>query len=152
MQREVLAYLRARPCQHVSPELVRNPGTRVFTSTITGVTEQDGYSEWVDVEHPWPGFAPLEWIAVQGLRRNSYAKEADRISKQFLTMVLQEFMRYGTLEEKYDVVRRSAPVDRALRYGYHTNEAGLVGRTNAVFNALFDELTPADQQSILGKR
>ena len=63
MQREVLAYLRARPCQHVSPELVRNPGTRVFTSTITGVTEQDGYSEWVDVEHPWPGFVPLEWIA-----------------------------------------------------------------------------------------
>lgn len=63
MQREVLAYLRARPCQHVSLELVRNPGTRVFTSTITGVTEQDGYSEWVDVEHPWPGFVPLEWIA-----------------------------------------------------------------------------------------
>jgi len=63
VQREVLVYLRARPCQHVGPELVRNPGTRVFTSTITGVTEQDGYSEWVDVEHPWPGFVPLEWIA-----------------------------------------------------------------------------------------
>jgi alpha,alpha-trehalase len=96
------------------------------------------------------GWAPLEWIAVQGLRRYGYAKEADRISKQFLTMLLQEFTRYGSLEEKYDVVRRSAVVDKALRYGYHSNEAGF-GWTNAVFTALFDELAPAEQQNILGK-
>jgi alpha,alpha-trehalase len=97
------------------------------------------------------GWAPLQWIAVQGLRRYGYGKEADRISKQFLSLLLQEFRRYGTLEEKYDVVRRSAVVDQALRYGYHTNEAGF-GWTNAVFTALFDQLPAPEQQALVSKR
>ncbi len=94
------------------------------------------------------GWAPLQWIAVQGLRRYGYKADADRIAKRFLTMVEQEFRRHHYLEEKYDVVRRSDDVDGGLRYGYHTNEAGF-GWTNAVFTALLDELSPADQREIL---
>ena len=37
------------------------------------------------------GWAPLEWIAVEGLRRYGYSREADRISEKFLSLVLREF-------------------------------------------------------------
>ena len=96
------------------------------------------------------GWAPLQWIAVQGLRRYGYQTEADRISKNFLSMVQQEFQRHHDLEEKYDVVRRSDDVKSGLRYGYHSNEAGF-GWTNAVFTALLDELPPKDQRDILNR-
>jgi alpha,alpha-trehalase len=94
------------------------------------------------------GWAPLQWIAVQGLRRYGYQTEGDRISKSFLLMVRQEFQRHHDLEEKYDVVRKSDDVQSGLRYGYHSNEAGF-GWTNAVFTALLDELSPKDQRDVL---
>lgn len=96
------------------------------------------------------GWAPLQWIAVQGLRRYGYQTEADRISKNFLSMVQQEYQRHHDLEEKYDVVRRSDHVESGLRYGYHSNEAGF-GWTNAVFTALLDELSPKDQRDVLNR-
>jgi alpha,alpha-trehalase len=97
------------------------------------------------------GWAPLQWIAVEGLRRYGYRTEADRIAVRFLSLVEQEFVKYGTLEEKYDVVKRTSDVSSALRFGYLTNEAGF-GWTNAVFTALFDELPPNAQRDILTKR
>jgi alpha,alpha-trehalase len=97
------------------------------------------------------GWAPLQWIAVEGLRHYGYNTEADRISEKFLSLVQQEFARHGTLEEKYDVVHRRSEVSKSLRYGYRTNEAGF-GWTNAVFTALFDELTPSGQQKVLNTR
>ena len=92
----------------------------------------------------------MQWIAVEGLRRYGYQTEADRISKNFLSMVQQEFQRHHDLEEKYDVVRRSDDVKSGLRYGYHSNEAGF-GWTNAVFTALLDELSPKDQRDVLNR-
>jgi alpha,alpha-trehalase len=97
------------------------------------------------------GWAPLQWIAVEALRRYGYRHEADRISQKFLSLVQQEFARYGAIEEKYDVVRRQSDVGKSLRYGYRTNEAGF-GWTNAIFTALFDELPPSDQQQVLNVR
>jgi alpha,alpha-trehalase len=96
------------------------------------------------------GWAPLQWIAVQGLRRYGYQTEADRISKNFLSMVQQEFQRHHDLEEKYDVVRRTEDVKSRLRFGYDSNEAGF-GWTNAVFTALLDELSPKDQREVLNR-
>jgi alpha,alpha-trehalase len=97
------------------------------------------------------GWAPLQWIATQGLRRYGYRTDAERISKRFLSLVAQEFARHHNIEEKYDVVRRSDDVAKGLRYGYSSNEAGF-GWTNAVFTALLDELPPADQREILSQR
>ncbi len=94
------------------------------------------------------GWAPLQWIAVEGLRRYGYKAEAGRISMKFLSMLVREFTKLGTLEEKYDVVRGRADVSKGLRYGYRTNEAGF-GWTNAVFTALYDELPEADQHRLL---
>jgi alpha,alpha-trehalase len=97
------------------------------------------------------GWAPLQWIAVQALRHYGYQTEAERISRQFLSMVIEEFLRHGTIVEKYDVVRRRADVNREIQFGYRTNEAGF-GWTNAVFTALFDGLTPKGQSWLLGIR
>ena len=97
------------------------------------------------------GWAPLEWIAVQGLRRYGYNREADRISQKFLSLVLRNFGKYGTLEEKYDVVKGTAAVSGSLRYGYRSNEAGF-GWTNAVFTSLFDELPPEARANLLARR
>lgn len=97
------------------------------------------------------GWAPLEWIAAQGLRRYSYQRDADRISAKFLSLIQREFAKYGTLEEKYDLVRGSASVGGALRYGYRTNEAGF-GWTNAVFTSLYDELPPDDKNHVVSTR
>ncbi|HTS51030.1 MAG TPA: trehalase family glycosidase [Bryobacteraceae bacterium] len=97
------------------------------------------------------GWAPLEWIAVQGLRRYGYSREADRVSEKFLSLVLRNFAKYGTLEEKYNVVKGTAAVGSSLRYGYRSNEAGF-GWTNAVFTSLFDELPRAAQRNLQESR
>ena len=97
------------------------------------------------------GWAPLEWIAVQGLRRYGYSREADRISEKFLSLVLRNFAKYGTIKEKYDVVKGTAAVGGSLRYGYRSNEAGF-GWTNAVFSSLFDELPPDAQRNLQANR
>ncbi|HEX6895238.1 MAG TPA: trehalase family glycosidase [Bryobacteraceae bacterium] len=90
------------------------------------------------------GWAPLELIAVEGLRRYGYNQDADRISEEFLSLVMDEYQRTGTIVEKYDVVHRGAQVQSELRFGYRTNEAGF-GWTNAAFTALFDDLPPEKQ-------
>ena len=87
------------------------------------------------------GWAPLQWIAVQALRRSGYPAEADRVSRRFLSLVLREFSKRGQIVEKYDVVHPSADVGPVIRFGYRSNEAGF-GWTNAVFTALFDDLPP----------
>jgi len=94
------------------------------------------------------GWAPLELIAVEGLRRYGYRAEADRIAEKFLSMVAEQYREHGTLVEKYDVVRRSIEVNREIRFGYHTNEAGF-GWTNAVFTNLLDDLPANEQRRIL---
>src|SRR5580658_4300020 len=42
------------------------------------------------------GWAPLQLIAVEGLRRYGFQAEADRISEEFLAMVVKEYHRSGT--------------------------------------------------------
>ena len=85
------------------------------------------------------GWAPLQLIAVQGLRRYGFSEAADRIAMKFLSLVRDEYLKSGTIVEKYDVVHRTAEVSGGIRFGYRSNEAGF-GWTNAVFTVLFDEL------------
>jgi alpha,alpha-trehalase len=85
------------------------------------------------------GWAPLQLIAVQGLRRYGFSEAADRIAMKFLSLVRDEYLKSGTIVEKYDVIRRTADVSGGIRFGYRSNEPGF-GWTNAVFTALFDEL------------
>lgn len=93
------------------------------------------------------GWAPLQMIAVQGLRRYGYHQEADRIAFKFLSLVHDEYLKHGTIVEKYDVVRRGSDVSNDIQYGYSSNEVGF-GWTNAVFTTLYDELPDAMRQHL----
>ena len=125
--------------------LVRNlaqfdePGGLATSTTTSG-------DQW---DAPF-GWAPLEWIVVEGLRRYGYGREAERISKQFLSLALDQYRKHGTLMEKYDVVDRRSNVARNLLYGYRSNEAGF-GWTNATFTSLLDAMAPADRRELLDR-
>jgi alpha,alpha-trehalase len=95
------------------------------------------------------GWAPLEMIAVEGLRRYGYADEANRISREWLSLVLEQYQQSGIIVEKYDVVRRTSRVSGEIHFGYSSNEAGF-GWTNGVFTRLLDEMPPEGQKQLLG--
>ncbi len=95
------------------------------------------------------GWAPLQMIAVEGLRRYGYEDDAERISMKWLSLIHRDFLRRGFIVEKYDVVNSSSNVESQIRYGYSANQAGF-GWTNAVFARLYDSLTASDKQKLLG--
>jgi alpha,alpha-trehalase len=103
-------------------------------------------NQW-DAPFAW---APLQMVAVEGLRRYGYNTEADRISREFLSMVLEQYQQRGIIVEKYDAVRRSMDVSRGIQFGYSSNEAGF-GWTNGVFTALYDALPAQQKQELLGR-
>jgi alpha,alpha-trehalase len=78
------------------------------------------------------GWAPLNLIAVSGLLRYGYREEGNRIAQKFISMLVQEFEKNGTLVEKYDVCTCSSNVSDEILYGYSSNEVGF-GWTNGVF-------------------
>lgn len=96
------------------------------------------------------GWAPLELIALDGLRRYGYQEDAERISVKFLSLVRREFLRQGFIVEKYDVVKGGSNVAASIHFGYSANQAGF-GWTNAAFTALLDELTPENRRKVLGE-
>ncbi len=87
-------------------------------------------------DYPY-GWAPLQLIAIEGLRRYGYDADADRISRAFLDTVNTQFMQDGTLREKYDVLHRNARTH--IRVGYRSNEVGF-GWTNGVVLCLLNDL------------
>jgi len=103
-------------------------------------------NQW-DAPFAW---APLQMIAVEGLRHYGYKTEADRITREFLSLVDEQYKERGFIVEKYDAVRRSSQVSGDIRFGYRSNEAGF-GWTNAVFTRLYDELGPEEQKQLLGR-
>lgn len=94
------------------------------------------------------GWAPTEMIAIQGLRRYGYNKEADRITANFLSMILKEFIQHNTIVEKYDVERRESEVSAGLKFGYKSNEIGF-GWTNAGFTELYAQLPERQKRNVL---
>jgi alpha,alpha-trehalase len=98
------------------------------------------HNSGVQWDYPY-GWAPIQLLAVEGLRRYGYNAEADRISIKFLSMVLVNFERDANIREKYNVVTDSSNIK--LAEGYRDNIIGF-GWTNAVFLELMNEL-PKDQ-------
>ena len=90
----------------------------------------------VQWDYPY-GWAPVQLLAVEGLRRYGYNAEADRISYKFLSMVLTNFVRDGNIREKYNVVTDSSNLK--LSEGYRDNVVGF-GWTNGVFLELLNTL------------
>jgi alpha,alpha-trehalase len=94
------------------------------------------------------GWAPMQLIAARGLRRYGYAKEADRITANFLSMILKDFLEHNTIVEKYDVIRRSSQLGEGIKFGYAANQIGF-GWTNAAFTSLFAESSAATRSNLL---
>ena len=81
------------------------------------------------------GWAPLQLVAADGLKKYGYEAEAKEIATRFLDMVQSEYQRTGTILEKYDVEARSSSVSDDIQFGYSSNEVGF-GWTNGVYLAL----------------
>lgn len=77
------------------------------------------------------GWAPLQYIAVEGLRRYGFDAEATEIARRFTQMILNDFEKCKVLLEKYDVIRASGNVADEIHFGYESNEVGF-GWTNGV--------------------
>jgi alpha,alpha-trehalase len=110
--------------------LFERPGGIRTSTTVSG-------AQW---DAPF-GWAPLQLFAVEGLRRAGDASDADRLARAFVSMLVEDFERRGTLVEKYDVDRRTSDLGGALRFGYTSNEVGF-GWTNGVALELLAELAP----------
>jgi alpha,alpha-trehalase len=104
------------------------PGGILTSTRVTG-------SQW---DAPF-GWAPLQLIAIQGLRRYGFDREADRLTRKFLGMVTEDFEKHGVIVEKYDVKRRHSDVAAGIRFGYSANQVGF-GWTNAAFVELLAQL------------
>jgi alpha,alpha-trehalase len=76
------------------------------------------------------GWAPTTWLTVKGLARYGFTSDATRIATNFSQTVLENFLRDGTIREKYNVVSGTANVDVAT--GYKSNVIGF-GWTNGVY-------------------
>ena len=113
------------------------PGGIVMSMNDTG-------AQW---DYPY-GWAPIQLLAIEGLRRYGYQADADRISLEFLSMVLDNFLRDGTIREKYNVVTRSSATQ--INVGYKANMVGF-GWTNGVFLALLHEL-PKPARALLNQQ
>jgi alpha,alpha-trehalase len=94
------------------------------------------------------GWAPMQMIAVEGLRRYGYAKEANRIAANFLSMVFKEFIEHNGIVEKYDVERRESDVSSGIKFGYTANQIGF-GWTNAAFVDMYGDLPEGEKLKAL---
>ena len=118
--------------------IFERPGGLAMSDKQTGV-------QW-DLPYGW---APTNLIAIQGMRREGFNADADRLSVKFLDTVQSNFKRTGTIREKYNMVTGSdeAPV----LAGYHENLIGF-GWTNGTFLALYHALPPSQQQAVMQEK
>jgi alpha,alpha-trehalase len=104
------------------------PGGILTSTQVTG-------NQW---DAPF-GWAPVQLIAIQGLRRYGFNEDADRLTRKFIGMVTKDFEEHGVIVEKYDVKRRHSDVAAGIRFGYSANQVGF-GWTNAAFVELLADL------------
>lgn len=97
------------------------------------MSRKETSAQW---DYPY-GWAPIQLIAIEGLRRYGFEGDANRCSFEFLSDVLENFRRDGTIREKYNVVTSSS--ETKVRVGYSENQIGF-GWTNGAFLALFNAL------------
>jgi alpha,alpha-trehalase len=89
------------------------------------------------------GWAPTNWLATKGLAQYGFTRDATRTAEEFSQTVLQNFLRDGTIREKYNVVSGSANI--AVSAGYKSNAVGF-GWTNGVYLQMHDLLTHAPKK------
>jgi alpha,alpha-trehalase len=108
---------------------------RVAATTARQLVKPGGLvATTIDTGQQWDapnGWAPLEWIAVAGLRRYEHAQLAEAIACRWMVNVSRAYQRSGKLVEKYDVITP----DRPGRGGEYPLQDGF-GWTNGVLTKL----------------
>jgi len=77
------------------------------------------------------GWAPLEFLIIQGLQRYGYHEDARRLAMKWLHTNLTWFNKHGVFLEKYNVVNPDKPPQK----GVYPSQTGF-GWTNAIFERL----------------
>jgi alpha,alpha-trehalase len=86
----------------------------------------------------WPnGWAPLQWIAIQGLRNYGHETLAREIASRFVALAERVYRSTGKMMEKYNVCNLDTPAGG----GEYPNQDGF-GWTNGVVKALLMWLNP----------
>jgi alpha,alpha-trehalase len=101
------------------------PGGLLTSTEVTG-------NQW---DAPF-GWAPLQMIAVAGLRRYGFHDDANRIAAKFVSLVVKELDEHGAIVEKYDVRRRESDVAADIKFGYSANQVGFGWTNGAVLELL----------------
>lgn len=81
------------------------------------------------------GWAPLQWIAIQGLRNYGYSEMANEVKKRWIATNMLVYQKHGKLVEKYNVVD---PGGASAGGGEYPLQDGF-GWTNGVLLALLHE-------------
>lgn len=116
--------------RHLS--LLERPGGIAMSDTDSG-------TQW-DLPFGW---APTTWLTIKGLAQYNFTSDADRIAAKFSQTILDNFLRDGTIREKYNVVSGTANVEIAT--GYKSNVVGF-GWTNGVYLQMNNLLTQPTQR------
>ena len=96
------------------------------------------------------GWAPLQLVAIEGLRRYGFDADAERLSFKFLHMILRDFDQHHTIKEKYDVIEAKSDLGDGIKFGYTSNEIGF-GWTNAAFVLLWQDLSEGGKRTLEAK-
>jgi alpha,alpha-trehalase len=99
--------------------LFERPGGLSMSNTNSGM-------QW---DEPF-GWAPTNWIAVDGLEVAGFHADAARNARNFDRTIDEGFAQDGTIREKYNVVSGNANVH--VSTGYKSNEIGF-GWTNSAY-------------------
>jgi alpha,alpha-trehalase len=113
--------------RHVAARLEREflkPGGFVTTNIESG-------QQW-DGPNGWP---PLEWLAIEGVRRYGRSDLADTAARRWLGLLQRTYRTTGSMKEKYDVV----DVNKKAGGGEYPTQDGF-GWTNGVALALCAQL------------
>jgi alpha,alpha-trehalase len=106
-----------------------------------GGLSMSNYQSGLQWDDPF-GWAPTNWIAIEGLEDSGFRDDALRIARHFVATIDAGFAASGTMVEKYNVVTGNAQVK--VTAGYTVNQVGF-GWTNAVYlklHELIEEATP----------
>ncbi|NBC26523.1 MAG: alpha,alpha-trehalase TreF [Bacteroidetes bacterium] len=109
----------AAVASHLEDKFLK-PGGLITTTVQTG-------QQW-DAPNGW---APLQWMAVMGLRRYGFTELAEAISQRWLRLNENVYKRSGKMVEKYNVV----DIGREGGGGEYPLQDGF-GWSNGVFSAL----------------
>jgi alpha,alpha-trehalase len=110
-----------------SPEQAKAVMANLKNFEHDGGIAMSPYETGVQWDLPY-GWAPVNLIAVEGMRRDGFKADADRVARKWINTVATNFLQDNTIREKYDVVTSSKETN--ITAGYKQNVVGF-GWTNA---------------------